>query len=298
MKPWQQSGRIENMSHDDWIVIEDACPAIVDRDTWERAQVMVTKRAEAKGGRGKQTNRWLLSGVLRCGDCGNGYWGERKRKGRIPGRREVITNYYTCAGRRAYGKDICRVSSHIKADALETWVLGKLKQFVFADQVGVEDAIERFVELASGERETTTDVTAIERELAEIDATVKAITASIDPANLVLLNDRLTQLRRRKEHLQRELRVAKATARGVDAKGLRKWAQERITGLADAIAGRRNEQVRRVLASYVDEIVVYPSSKTGVLRVNAALAAFVGDGAASNANDRPAGRSWAGTLAG
>ena len=41
MKPSQQSARIENMSQDDWIVREDTCPAIVDRDTWERAQVMV-----------------------------------------------------------------------------------------------------------------------------------------------------------------------------------------------------------------------------------------------------------------
>ena len=253
---------------------------------------MPGKRAEAKGGRGKQTNRWLLSGVLRCGDCGNSYWGERKRKGRIPGRRDVITNYYACAGRRAYGKDTCRVPSHIKADELEAWVLGKLERFVFADREGVEEAIDRFVELAAGEHDATADVGGIERELAEIETTVKAMTASIEPANLVLLNDRLTQLRRRKEHLQRELRVAKATARGVDAKGLRKWARERITGLADAMAGRRNETVRRVLASYVDEIVIYPTTKSGELRLNPSLWLLL------QGNDRPTGRSRAGTLEG
>jgi hypothetical protein len=88
-----------------------------------------------------------------------------------------------------------------------------------------------------------------------------AITANIDPANLMLLNDRLTQLRRRKEHLQRELRAARTAARGVDTKGLRKWAAERITGVADAMAGRRNEQVRRVIATYIDQIMVYPTTK-------------------------------------
>jgi len=36
-------------------------------------------------------------------DCGHLFWGEAKRKGRIEGRREGITKYYTCAGRRTHG---------------------------------------------------------------------------------------------------------------------------------------------------------------------------------------------------
>jgi hypothetical protein len=43
-------------------------------------------------------------------------------------------------------------------------------------------------------------------------------------------------------------------------------------GLADAASGWRNEKVRWAMASYIDKIVVWPSTKTGVLRVNAALA--------------------------
>jgi len=62
------------------------------------------------------------------------FWGERKRKGRILGRADVLTNYYTCSGRWAYGENGCPVSSHVKADDLEAWVLGKLQRFVFADR--------------------------------------------------------------------------------------------------------------------------------------------------------------------
>jgi len=91
------------------------------------------------------------------------------------------------------------------------------------------------------------DTQAIERELNQIDTTVHAIMIQIDPANLPLLNARLTQLRRRKEHLQGELRIEKAAARDYDEMGMRRWARERIAGLADAIAGRRNERVHRVL---------------------------------------------------
>ncbi|KAA0219127.1 MAG: hypothetical protein EDS66_17805 [Planctomycetota bacterium] len=83
---------------------------------------------------------------------------------------------------------------------------------------------------------------------------------------------------RGKEYLQADLRAAKAASRDLDEKGLRRWARERIGGLADAMAGRRNEHVRRVLGTYIDEIVVHPTTKTGVMRVNAGLAALVAAG--------------------
>ena len=74
----------------------------------------------------------------------------------------------------------------------------------------------------------------------------------------------------------------RAAARPFDELAIRRWATERITGLADAIDGRRNERVRRVLTSYVDEIIIWPSTKTGLLRVNAFAAGLQND------TDRPA----------
>ena len=299
MKPMGESGRVANMPSDDWIVIENATPAIVDRETWDRAQVMVRRRFEAKGGHGKQTNRWLLSGVLRCGECGFAFWGERKHKGHIPGRKPVITPYYTCAGRRGRGKAVCATPAALRADALETWALGKLQALILADATGVDEAIDRFVVAASGLDQPATDMAALQREAEKIDTTVKALMTGLDPANLPMINDQLTQLRRRKEHLQAELRAARAASRGTDEPALRKWAAERITGLTDAVAGRRNERVRRVIASYIDEIVVYPTERRGVMRLNAGLAALVGDAPlAPNASDRPEGRSRVAGIAG
>ncbi|HED54975.1 MAG TPA: hypothetical protein ENJ00_12365 [Phycisphaerales bacterium] len=267
------------------MVIEDAVPAIVDRETWDRARVKVLERAKAKGGRGKQTNRWLLSGVLRCGDCGHGYWGERKRKGRRAGRRPVEMGYYICSGRRGRGKTVCPHPAHVRAPDLEAWVLGKLQHLVLADGECVHAAVDRLVAMTRSCRDEHGDLERIETELAEIDATVSALLSGLDPANLTLVNDRLTQLRRRKEQLQRELRAANAASRPFDEAALRRWATERISGLAEAIEGRRNERVRRVLTSYIDEIVIWPSTKTGLLRVNAFA---VGPAGFQNDTDRPA----------
>ena len=293
MRPREESGRVERTVEDDWIVMPDAVPAIVDRETWDLAQVNVLERAKAKGGTGKQTNRWLLSGVLRCGDCGHGYWGERKRKGHKAGRSVVETSYYACSGRRGRGKVTCPHPAHVRADDLEAWVLGKLSGLVMIDDLTVDAAVDRLVETASLRTADRDNIDRLDIELAEIDATVNALLTGLDPANLPLVNDRLTQLRRRKEQLQRERRVAKTASRPFDELAIRRWATERISGLADAIDGRRNEHVRRVLTSYVDEIVIWPSTKTGILRVNAFAAGLQND------TDRPeVGRSCVDEVAG
>ena len=301
MKGRHESGRVVYTDPDDWVVIPDAVPAIIERDDWERAQVMIARRAQAKGGRGKQSNRWLLSGLLRCGDCTHPYWGEKKRKGVRAGQAVVETNYYTCSGRRGKGKAICAHSAHVRADDLEVWVLGKLTGLVLADAEGVDEAVARFAALAAGDDGAPGDADRLAREIAEVDATVNALVNGIDPANMPLINDRLTQLRKKKEHLQRELRATKAVTTGTDRAALERWARERITGLADAASGRRNEKVRRVMASYIDEIVVWPSTKTGVLRVNAALAGLLGlapNRCAQKHNDPPSGGSRVDAIAG
>ena len=261
---------------------------------------MVASRSCLRGGAGRRTNRWLLSSVLVCGDCGHPFWGENKRKGRVPGRRDVFTKYYTCAGRRTHGRHICSAPSSIKADALEEWVLQKLAAMVFAEAKGVAAAVDRFVAAVLGGHAGAPDAVALERQLREVDATVKAITASIDPANLPLLNERLTQLRQRKENLEHEMAKARASGARPDEAALRQWAQERIAGLADAMNGRRDAKVRDVLACYVERIVVRPSTKSGVMAVNAGAwgEPTASDPCGRKKNDRPKERSCVSVVAG
>ncbi|MCC6678645.1 MAG: recombinase family protein [Phycisphaerales bacterium] len=271
MKPTVKSGRVERTARDDWIVIEDAVPAIVDRVTWDRAQAAAAARSDCKNGRGKQTNRWLLSGVMRCGCCGQPFWGINKRKGSAAGRKPIVTPYYICAGRTRCGKSVCPHPIHVRADLFEAWVLNKLRELIFSDGAGVEEAINRFVEATCRSQGGGVDTGPLRRELAQVDVTVNALLNGLDPANLPLVNDRLTALRRRREHLQGQLRAAQADKERLDEKAVRRWAAERIGLLAEVAAGRRDERARAVMASYVDEIVIDPATKTGRLVVNGGL---------------------------
>jgi len=268
---------------DQWIVVPDAVPAIVSKADWDKAQLMVKKRRAAIGAAGHRNRCWLLTGVLVCGDCGNKFWGEPKHKGSQPGHAPVVTNYYTCAGRRRYGETICATPATLRAEELEAWTLGKLQDMVEMDTEAVDEAIERFVN--STGCNTTTDTQRLARELKQVNDTVTALTMNIDPANLSLLNERMTQLRLRKERLEGELQVASQPADDHREQALRKWAREKLGGLQAAILGRRDDEARNAIAAYVDHIKVWPSEKRGELVLNPAAHALW------KHHDRPCRRS-------
>ena len=293
MRSRTESKKITHHAEEDWIVIKDAVPAIVDRQTWQRAQQMVKKRRRCRGGAGRVRNRWLLSGILRCGDCGNLYWGENKPKGKGYGKKRIVSKYYSCSGRRKHGAVICSAKTHIQAEAIEGYVLEKLQRLVLGDAECIEDAVEKFVQATRVEQPDRTDVEKLTREMKEIDATVNALTLNIDPANLSLLNGKLTELRQRKEHLEAELQQARESHAHADQAELRQWALDRISGLADAIAGRRDDEMRKVIASYVERIELKPSDHTGVMVLNGRALP------PPNEHDRPKdGRSWVNVVAG
>ena len=295
MKKHEQSAKVVPLPEDEWIVVEGAVPAIVSREDWHKAQTMARKRRSARGGAGHRNRRWLLTGVLLCGDCGHKYWGEPKKKGRIEGRAPVVTNYYTCAGRRTHGKLVCPTPANVRAEHLEGWVLGKLERLVMGDPGGERYALDRIVALLMGEDNSAAEADRIAAELRQINETVAALTASIDPANLALLNDKLTQLRLRKEHLEQELRTARQASPSRDARSIRQWAKRQLDGLAAALDGRRDDETRRVLGSYVERITVWPSTKRGEMALNPAGWPLWHPG---KQHDRPEGRSCGNQIAG
>ena len=114
---------------------------------------------------------------------------------------------------------------------------------------------------------------------------------NIDPANLAMLNDRLTQMRLRKDALEEELGMAKRASADHDAGELRRWARAQLTGLRTAMDGVRTDATREVIATYVNKIVVWPSQKRGEMHLNAAARPLWKD------HNRPDGRSWSNAIA-
>ena len=133
---------------------------------------------------------------------------------------------------------------------------------------------------------------------------VTALTMNIDPANMAMLNEHLTQLRLRKEYLEQELQTAQQSSANQDVDTLRKWARAQLAGLRAAMNGTRNGRTRNVIATYIDRITVWPSKKRGEMWPKPAADALWKcncdergpsdrDPSPCKQHDRPKGGSWA-----
>ncbi len=95
-----------------------------------------------------------------------------------------------------------------------------------------------------------------------------SLTENLDPANLPLLNGKLTQLRRRREHLEAELRNVRIETGGTDEEEIRKWARKLIALFAETVDGRRDFQARQIVGTYIEKIVVTPETREGEIHLN------------------------------
>ena len=107
------------------IVAEDACPALVDRETFDKVQARI-KQNKRQAGKNKAKVEYLLTGKVFCGYCGETVTGVSGR-----GRHGDMHYYYCCHGRRT--RSGCR-KQHEKKDFLEWYVVEQTVQYVLTPE--------------------------------------------------------------------------------------------------------------------------------------------------------------------
>lgn len=105
----------------DDIVIEGACPALIDRETFDKVQERI-KRNKREGGKQKAKMEYLLTGKAFCGYCGGSIIG-------VSGRSKTgeLYYYYCCRNRRL--RKGCK-KAHEKKDFLEWYVVEQTVLYV------------------------------------------------------------------------------------------------------------------------------------------------------------------------
>lgn len=96
-------------------------PPIIDRQTWDKAQVLLKESKRLWAKRGKQ--QYLLSGIITCSDCGTPMGGAYKSNWGIKNR------YYTCSKSPSTNRlPGCIPAKTINSDSLEFIVWEKVKR--------------------------------------------------------------------------------------------------------------------------------------------------------------------------
>ncbi|MGN6366761.1 MAG: recombinase family protein [Phycisphaerae bacterium] len=123
----QNEGR-EKRSKEDWIVIENAWPALVDAETFEKVQQRLNERGERhKKVTGRRVNaNYFLSGTLTCGHCGGilvGHASNWKRGGEM-----IHLRNYVCSTHHKGDNDKCPYRCAVAADVAERNVLQLIRE--------------------------------------------------------------------------------------------------------------------------------------------------------------------------
>ncbi|MGI9862341.1 recombinase family protein [Moorella naiadis] len=141
---------------EEWIPIP--VPALIDKETWDKAQEKTQKVRRLWSGCSKE--KYLLSGLVTCTDCGNnmhGYLRTEKNGKKI----RCYTCVHTEAGAINYG---CRPIKRINADLLEQIVWEQVCAWLNNPEALIKEVRER-----SKEKELKTDLETINKHLAEVE---------------------------------------------------------------------------------------------------------------------------------
>lgn len=117
---------VKNENPDDMVYIKDHHPAIIDRKTWELAQLELQRRAALIGEKSKHSNKYWASGLVECGECGSKAISRNKYN-----KDGTIIRFWYCRELYTYGKSSGCKSDLVNDTALLTCVRFALKKLDF-----------------------------------------------------------------------------------------------------------------------------------------------------------------------
>jgi hypothetical protein len=155
---------------EEWVVIENHHPAIVDKETFEICRQLRVKNKKKPRKNGEAS---VLSGLLYCSDCNS-----RLRFACVKKNYE----YYNCMRYQNAFKRFDRVCSHhsIRRDVIEKIVLAKIQETVTEACRDREAFARRIYEFSNKENDRllkskTAEIAKAERRVSELDKIIKRI---------------------------------------------------------------------------------------------------------------------------
>ena len=237
-------------SEDEIIRIDGAMPQIIDNDLFQQAQEMIKRRKKAPGAH-KATTFYLLTSLIRCGECGYSYQGN-KRKDKYGN--DYIS--YRCGCRKQ--KRDCN-NKEIKRDYLEEFVLTELEKHVLNDEAipALSNALNERLRSKSNNNQEMLDnlKNKLEKVNKEIENILNAIMNGIVNS---MLKDKLDELEQVKLNLESKINELSIESNGVESVDITEDQIRSMFGkFKEFVLTRNLPECKRFISDYVKEVVVY-----------------------------------------
>ena len=188
------------------VEIDDGVPAIVDKETFDKVQTILSRKAQAPA-RGKALVDYILSGKVFCGHCGKPMTGAASTS--HTGRKYF---YYACSGRRAHNG--C-TKTQIRKELLEEAILNDTLEMLTPEFI--EYLADLAMEQCVKERNENTQIPSLKAEIAEYDKSIARLIKLVENgAESPTLSKRLNELERAKREAEKNLAKEDAEYRMLD----------------------------------------------------------------------------------
>ena len=174
------------------IVVEDAIPAIIDKETFDKVQEMLEVNQH------RTVKHWiygeyLLSGRMFCSKCGEVYIGESGT-----GKSGAKYCYYVCSTRH---KDHSCNAPRLRKDFIEEKILDYVRNAVLIDE-GIESLTNIILDYYANEDETEREVQHLKKEIEDVDFARSNILRAIESGlEYSIVEPRLNELITRRINL-------------------------------------------------------------------------------------------------
>ncbi len=232
--------------------VEDAFPAIVSRQEFDRIDRMLQSRAPSVSHPRRAVSPYLLSGLLKCETCGKAMTAAEAKSGKY--------TYYICHSLVKQGKGTCD-TPRLNAKAFEGLIIEQLRENVLT-----ESNIRALVKLVDEEmdgvaREQRQKLETIEAELEEVKRKLARIWQFVESTDIEMADaaDRIKEHRDRQAQLEdaaQDARAELADRRGMldSADTIAAFAED----MSDFLKTSELTETRAFVRSFVKEVQVKP----------------------------------------
>ena len=236
--------------------VDNAFPAIISRDEFERVSAILGSKAPAKIHPRRAASPYLLSGIVRCETCGKALTTHEAKSGQF--------TYYVCHSLLKRGQGACD-TPRLNSKRFERMIIDSIRENILT-----ESNIRELVKLVNEEldsviREQREKAEAIDEELNEIRRRLDRLWQAVETTDLEI-NDILPRIREHKERQER-LEIAADEARAILAVRMQGLGDEEtiaayVKEMSDFLMESELTETRAFIRSFVKEIGVVPGKAT------------------------------------
>lgn len=234
-------------SKEEWVTVENAVPAIVSPEIFEKVQNRFATYRSSKWQR-KNDTKYLMSNALRCGSCGNSITGHRYSKVAKKTGKKTYYYYYRCQGDIKKGTHAGTNRPMIRQEPVDKIAMDGIKQRIdrLVDPMNVRRLFKK--QVATFVNLQPTRLEKIEKEIDRIEKEVKRIIFAYTKFETKIPDDEVNELKAKKKELEAEKETLSVSQENHVKFDLDKEVREFLSGIKDAEQilneGSRGDKIR------------------------------------------------------